>query len=144
MRVMPDTNTIVSGVVFQGPERHFLHVIYVQRHTLVLSEYVFQETKQVLTRKFPGRALALETWLQLTEVEMVPLPLAERINKVRGLIRDPKDAAILATVIHAKPDIFVTGDCDFHTPEIAAITKVLTTKDALLLLIGSRQEGNCT
>lgn len=48
---MLDTNTIVSGVVFQGSERHLLHVIYAQGHTLVLSEYVFQETKRVLTRK---------------------------------------------------------------------------------------------
>jgi predicted nucleic acid-binding protein len=65
MRVMLDTNTIVSGVVFQGSERHLLHVIYAQGHTLVLSEYVFQETKQVLTRKFPGKEFALEAWLQL-------------------------------------------------------------------------------
>jgi len=71
----------------------------------------------------------------LTEVERVPLPQAERVKEAQGLIQDPKDAAILATVIQAKPDIFITGDHDFHTPEVAVITKVLTTKDALLLLI---------
>jgi putative PIN family toxin of toxin-antitoxin system len=134
MKVMPDTNTIVSGIVFPGPERHLLHAIFTKEHTLVLSEYVFQETTRVLTRKFPGEKIALENWLQLSKVERVPLPQAELVKEVQSLIRDPKDAAILATVICAKPDIFITGDRDFFTPEITAKIKVLTTKDALLVL----------
>ena len=134
MRIMLDTNTIVSGMVFQGSERRLLHVIFGKGHTLVLCEYVFYETKRVLTHKFPGKESVLEAWLQLTKVERVPLPQAERVNEARSFIRDTKDSAILATVIYAAPDIFVTGDHDFFTPEIAAITKVLTTKDALFLL----------
>jgi uncharacterized protein len=49
------------------------------------------------------------------------------IEKAKLLIRDPKDAIILASVIDAKPDIFVSGDLDFHTLDVRALINVMNT-----------------
>lgn len=38
-------------------------------------------------------------------------------DRAKLIIRDPKDAVILASAIDAKLDYFVSGDLDFHTNE---------------------------
>lgn len=53
------------------------------------------------------------------------------IEQARSFIRDPKDAPILAAAITARPDMFVTGDKDFHTPEVKKLIPVQTTSQAL-------------
>lgn len=46
-------------------------------------------------------------------------------------IRDEKDIPILVSAAIAQPDILVTGDRDFHTPEIQAHFVVYTPADFL-------------
>lgn len=46
-------------------------------------------------------------------------------------IRDPKDLPILVSAMVAQPDIIVTGDLDFHTPEIKEYFTVMTPADFL-------------
>jgi len=46
-------------------------------------------------------------------------------------IRDQKDLPILVSAMVAQPDIIVTGDLDFHTPEIQEHFTVMTPGDFL-------------
>jgi predicted nucleic acid-binding protein len=46
-------------------------------------------------------------------------------------IRDIADLPILVSVMVAQPDIVVTGDHDFHTPEILEHFTVLSPSDFL-------------
>lgn len=62
------------------------------------------------------------------------MPTPSAVEKAKGLIRDPKDAAILASAMDASPEIFISGDLDFHTTEVRSVLNVLTTRDALNLL----------
>lgn len=133
-QIMTDTNIPISGMVFAGAERHLLQVIRSGNHTLVLSEYILQETRDVLRRKFPGKEFMLDVLLETVEVELNPLPSAEKIKEAREVIRDPKDAPILATVIEASPDFFVSGDLDFHTPEVRRLIKIRTAKETLAII----------
>lgn len=53
------------------------------------------------------------------------------MNETVPPIRDPADLPILASAMLAQPDILVTGDNDFHTPEIQEYFTVLTPADFL-------------
>lgn len=46
-------------------------------------------------------------------------------------IRDPKDFPLLASTLIAKPDLFISGDKDFHTDEIKEFLVVYTPADFL-------------
>lgn len=127
MRVMLDTNVLVSGMVFHGPERRLLDTILKNDHVLVLCEQTEREAEMVLLRKFSVSERFLQNFLRLFRVERVSLPSQAAIEEARSLIRDPKDAPILAAAIIARPDLFVTGDKDFHTPEVKKLIPVQTT-----------------
>jgi predicted nucleic acid-binding protein len=64
-------------------------------------------------------------------IEWIPIPSLTETEKFRTLIRDPKDIPILAAAVSAKPDLFVTDDKDFHTPEVKKLIPVYTATQAL-------------
>ncbi|WP_277997931.1 putative toxin-antitoxin system toxin component, PIN family [Neomoorella glycerini] len=128
---MLDTNILISGMVFRGPERRLLETIHQRRLILVINSYIVEETKEVLQRKFPAHIAAFDKLLSLLNVEYTPMPSPASLAIARPIIRDPKDAAILASAIEARPDIFVSGDLDLHTPEVGFLIKVMTTAEAL-------------
>ncbi len=134
MRIMLDTNIIISGIAFAGNERKLLDAIYCNNATLVLSEYVILETRTVLKRKFPGKESLLDDFINLFQVEIATIPLEKEINEAQSIIRDQKDAIILATAIGVKPDIFVSGDLDFHTSKITSLINVMHSKEAVSLI----------
>jgi len=133
MRVMLDTNVLISGMVFRGPERRLLEVIR-RSHTLVVTDYLLAEAREVLARKFPGREGLLDALLQSFRVERLPLPPIGKVREASHHLRDPKDAAVLASALQACPEVFVSGDKDLHTPEVLALIRVCSTKQALALL----------
>lgn len=131
MRVMVDTNVLISGMVFHGPERRLLDTIRKSDHVLVLCEQTEREAETVLLSKFSVSESFLQNFLRLFRVERVSLPSRAEIEKFCSLIRDPKDAPILAAAVTARPDLFVTGDKDFHTAEVKALIPVQTCSRAL-------------
>jgi len=142
MRVMLDTNVLISGMAFHGPERRLLDAILRNDHVLVLCQQTEIETETVLLRKFSASERFLENFLRLFRVERVSLPSRVDIEQARALIRDSKDAPILAAAIIAQPDIFVTGDKDFHTPEVKKLIPVQTASQALRSLKERDKEGS--
>ncbi len=134
MRIMLDTNIIVSGLAFPGNERELLYAIYSNSATLILSEFVALETKIVMKRKFPGKERIFEDFLSLVELEIAAMPLKEKVDEAALIIRDQKDAVVLATAIEVIPDIFVSGDLDFHTSKITSIINVMHSKEATALI----------
>ncbi len=89
------------------------------------------ETRTVLSRKFPGREYILDEMLKMLPVEMAAVPSREKISKAENILRDAKDAVILAAAIENAPDAFVSGDKDFHTQEVKRAINVVSTARAL-------------
>jgi len=65
MRIMVDSNTLVSGIVFEGIERNLLRRIWQIGHTLVIAKYSLMEVDRVINSKFPGSSKALENPLNI-------------------------------------------------------------------------------
>lgn len=65
MRVMFDTNVLISIIVFRSQSLTDMMALVLSEHQLVLSSYVIEELKQVVARKFNERSEALELFCEL-------------------------------------------------------------------------------
>ena len=112
MRIMLDTNILISILVFPSRNLEILLERACLQHTLVLSSYIIEELYEVIERKFLGKAPVVDVFLSKIpfELEQTPTELPEH-NLFT--IRDPYDEKVLYSAISANADIFITGDKDF-------------------------------
>ena len=110
--VLIDTNILVSGLVFaKGNEHRILKIAKDKQITLVLPEFVLEETRAVLCLRFAGREMLLDAFLKRVEYVVVSMEQIEHdIPRHRNAVRDTLDIAVLTAVIAAKPNFAVTGD----------------------------------
>ena len=116
MRVMIDTNVLLSALLFPGPTMNTMMKKVTSEHTLVLSSYVVDELLDVIKRKFPTKIETVDTLLSQLPYELVYTPLQPK----PGLfdIRDVKDYPILYTAIVDDVDVFITGDDDLLVVDV--------------------------
>lgn len=117
MRIMLDTNILISVAIFNSNKLKELLVNICDNHTLVLSSYIIEELEDVVNRKFPSKANNLSKFLYQLPYELNYTP-AEVINNNEIKIRDSKDLPILNSAIISDVDIFITGDKDFEEVNI--------------------------
>ena len=116
MRIMLDTNVLISAVLFPGAKMNAMMNEIFTHHQLVLSSYVVDELKDVVKRKFPMKENIINNLLMAMNYEYVYTP--NRIEKDLFVIRDVKDYPVLYTAIIEDVDILVTGDKDFSNIDI--------------------------
>ena len=116
MRIMLDTNVLLSALLFPGESINALMYKVTSEHQLVLSTYIVWELLDVTRRKFPTKEEAVDTLLSQLPYELVYTPeLPEQ-----GLfdIRDIKDYPVLYSAITEGVDILITGDKDYDDVDI--------------------------
>ncbi len=129
MRVMLDTNILVSMIFFPtAATRRFARELS-QEHRIVLCDYVVEELTLVVERKFPKKTRALSQFLMELPFDMVYTPKNLDLDGFPQ-VRDSKDSPILATAILEEIDVFVTGDKDFlvlnvEPPVICTMTEFM-------------------
>lgn len=116
MRIMLDTNVLISMVFFPGKRFMQMLEFISRRHTLVLSSFVIEELMCVADRKFPTRKSAIDRFLTNLGYEFVYTP--HRIPAGIFEIRDNKDYPVLYTAIIENVDILITGDKDLADVDI--------------------------
>ena len=125
MRVMLDTNILISAGIFAGKYTTDLTLRIADEHAIVLSSRIIDELQAVTALKFPDKKSALERFLKRLSYEIAYTP-AEIDEDIYPKIRDKKDYPILASAIIADVDVFITNDKDFgglelERPEIMTI-----------------------
>lgn len=106
MRVFLDTNVLVSAFLARGLCADLLRLVLSQ-HTLVTSEVVLAELRDVLGRKVrmpPQQIEAIVAFLRDQPVAQKPATILQL-----GLV-DADDEWVLASAVLAEADLFVTGD----------------------------------
>lgn len=116
MRVMLDTNVLISALLFPSERMTKLFENLVVNHTVVLCSYVIDELHMVVERKFPNKADVVEKLLGRMSYELVYTP--KTIDKAMFKIRDVKDYPVIYTAILEEVDVLVTGDRDFEDLEL--------------------------
>lgn len=128
MKIMLDTNVLISALLFPGTKMDaMMNCIFTQHH-LVLSSYVVDELKRVVKRKFPNKEMVINKLLLMMSFEYVYTP--NEIENGIFNIRDMKDYPVLYTAIIEDVDILITGDKDFsdidiEKPEIMSPTQFM-------------------
>ena len=106
MRVFFDTNVLVSAFLARGLCADLLRLVLAE-HTLVSSDVVISELREVLSRKgtLPiAQIKAIETFLR-------DQPIAPRPKQTLDLgLIDADDEWVVASAVQIHADLFVTGD----------------------------------
>ena len=107
MRVILDTNVIVSGLNFPGNERLVLDLARRGRFDLYLSPFILEEVDGVLVRKFgwsQDRASQARRVLEKTAIVIEPR------RSAASMTASQSDNRILECAESASADYLVTGD----------------------------------
>ena len=129
MRIMLDTNILISLIFFPNENMNKLISLICNNHSIVLCSYVIEELQNVVSRKFETKKLALDVFLENLSYEFVYTPKIFDVRKYPPL-RDIKDMPVLVTAILEDVDILLTGDADFSTVEIDR-PEIMTPSDFL-------------
>jgi putative PIN family toxin of toxin-antitoxin system len=128
MRVMLDTNILVSAFIFKSKKINELIEELSNKHKIVIASYCINELQDLIDYKFNVSIKALNDFLLTFPFELVysPNDVEEKLFK----IRDEEDYIILHTAILEDVDIFITGDKDFkdvkiERPEILTVNEFL-------------------
>lgn len=109
LRVVCDTNVLVSAVIAAGPPSRVIEEVVAGRVTLVLPRPVIAELERVLIGKLgfdPDRWCQVEKQLLDLADEVTPVPDTAP-EPVTG---DPADDLVLACAVEAGVDAVVSGD----------------------------------
>lgn len=114
MRIVLDTNIVLSGVLWRGTPYQLLTLVK-QTSTLQLvsSPVLLEELADVLTRQQCTKRLSAigQSGAQVLADYLQVVELVEPVN-IPPTSRDPDDDAILACALAAHADLIVSGDAD--------------------------------
>lgn len=128
MRIMLDTNVLISVFVFKSKTLNQVIETILLEHKLVLSSFVVDELKTVVARKFENKTRELDKFLTVLPYELVYTP--EIMDESLFEIRDKMDYPVLYTAIIEDVDILVTGDKDFSEVDVEK-PEILTPSEFL-------------
>lgn len=118
MRVVLDTNTLVSGVISPtGPPRRLLNAVRSQSIELCSNATLLAELLDVLSReKFAARLAQAGLTPQAIVVELRRLAyMATPQGVPRVIDQDPDDDEVLACAVAGRADLIISGDRDLHS-----------------------------
>jgi uncharacterized protein len=133
MRIVADTNTALSGLLWQGPPRRLLDLARNRTITLYTSQTLLAELAEVIVRdKFADRIFAAgvsasalvqgyEDLVEIVDPQPLPVPVS----------RDPDDDHVLACAVAAGAYLVVSRDKDLLDLHEYRGIPILASADAL-------------
>lgn len=128
MRVMLDTNILVSAFIFKSKKMNELIYNIIKSHEMVICSYTIEELQELIENKFNVSLQELDDFLKEFPFDLVYSPKTVK-NKIVD-IRDKNDYIILHTAIIEDVDVFITGDKDFENIGIEK-PEIMTTSEFL-------------
>lgn len=139
--IILDSSVIVSALLSStGASAEIINLAEKNQLTAILPQYIEEEVEDVLERKFP---FAVSSFRELVGNKILHPrnnPSQTWVSKAREIIKDPKDAPVLAFAMEEKVDYLVTLDRkDFIAdPKVAAKSKLqIVTPGVLIKMLKS-------
>jgi putative PIN family toxin of toxin-antitoxin system len=134
VKLVIDTNTLVSGSLWSGLPSRLLDAVEQKRATLILSVDLLAEFAEVIGRPRLAQRLTMR--------EVTPNRLVSSLARLADFVsvvaipippslRDPKDLIVLAAAQAGKVDAIVTGDDDLLALKSFEGIPILTTREIL-------------
>jgi len=139
-RVAVDSNILVSGILSEwGAAKGTLILAATRLFTLVLVEPVVIEVERALSKTERGLG-AYRRLLNICRPERYPTLQPDEVDdakKFLHVLRHINDLHVLAGILKARPDWFLSDNTDHFGPELVAATglNILTSFDFLRRLI---------
>jgi putative PIN family toxin of toxin-antitoxin system len=136
MKIVLDTNVLISGIFFSGPPSTILHAWHSRKLQLCVSVDILEEYLNVAERlasRYAGIEYEgiLEMIVQNSELVQAP-DLPDRVSK------DPDDDKFLACALASNTGIIVSGDRDLILVSGYANIQVLTPKAFVSEFLGPK------
>jgi putative PIN family toxin of toxin-antitoxin system len=132
MKVVFDTNVLVSAFVTEGVCSKLLGRARRRQFQLITCPFILKELEAVLLKKLS--ATKGETRQVLRILAEAISALVQPAQPVSGICRDPDDNNILSCIIAASADYLVTGDSDLLELREFRGTRIVSPRDFELLL----------
>ena len=129
MRIMIDTNVLVSAVYNPSSKPAQAVRDVCENHEIVLCDHIITECFNVVERKFPQHTPVLDKLLTSLSYSLAIAP-----SDSGAIITDPKDAPILESAILENVDIIISGDghflsLDMERPKVLTPAQYLETTE---------------
>lgn len=136
MRVVADTNTVVSALLWRGSPYRFFQAVNDDRITFYTSRVLLDEFEEVISRRKFVRAIraANETLASLIQHYQELAHLVRTRPLSVPVSRDPDDDHVIACALAAKADLIVSGDGDLRDLGTYRGIRILNAADALRLI----------
>ena len=108
MKIMLDTNILISALIFGGKARKIMLELLQKEHRIYVSEYVANEFSEKIQMKWPQKADKV-----LDAFHDLPVCFCKSSDKMQGSLRDVKDIPVLSDALYHDVDVILTGDKDF-------------------------------
>jgi len=134
MRIVLDTNVVVSALLFAGTPLKLLRLCSTN-HSLLSSPYLLSELDDVFNRPKFQRKL---TQINLTPASIL-IAYAKQVSLVSppfipSVCRDQADNHVLACALEAKADLIVSGDDDLLCLQSFQSIPIKNASDAFVLI----------
>lgn len=135
MRLVLDTNVVVSALLWRGSPRRLLTAAQDRRIQLFASMTMLRELSDVLGRdKFRAKVAASGTGVDGLIEGYATLCTVVRPTSIRAVAPDPDDDVVIATGIAARADLIVTGDLPFLGVGAEGGVTIVSVADAIAAL----------
>jgi putative PIN family toxin of toxin-antitoxin system len=139
VRVVADTNTVVSAFLWGGAPADILTAAREQRLTLFTSAALIAELEAVLAReKFAARIAQVGSTVADLLAGYRALAQLVRTAEITPVSRDPDDDQVLACALAADAGLIVTRDQDLRTLDPFRTIRILSAREALALIAQPR------
>lgn len=133
MRVVVDTNVVISGVLWLGVPHRIIELAEQKRITLCMTQPMLDELREVLERrKFKRYLQARQT--SPAEILSLLIPLIE-LYAPTGIadadITDPDDLIFLVCAVNADAEYVISGDDHLLRLKQYGIIKIVSPSDFL-------------
>ncbi len=133
MRVVADTNVVVSGMLWRGPSRSILDAAHAGTINLFTSAVLLSELEEVLGRdKFAPRIRSVGLTARGLTLDYAALATLVRPEPMQPIVlADPDDDFVLACAMAAKAEVIVSGDSHLRSLRTYEGVEILTAAECL-------------
>lgn len=137
MRLVLDTNTVISGLIWSGSPSQLIDAALLRQIQLISNAALLSELHDVILRsKFikPLQHRKLDA-NDLFEGYAALVTIVPNITIVPTILADPSDDQVLAAALSGKADFIVSGD-DRHVTPLGSFEgiRIVNAKDAVDLI----------